>query len=197
MSARWMVCSILLGSLTACGGSELYDDISLESCDAGCTSTPGRSPGCGQAVLESRTLHDDYEAATISFRFASVEEDGRINNNWDLLFGNDPDADRDLLTVNTVTSDRSMIVDLGPLSFCAVPEEVDFDQYPVGQWGEHDNLDAAEGHTYLVRNVDSSTRQLAVFWIRAHQLNRQISIGWYRSPDPERFVPPVTCARQR
>ena len=103
--------------MTACDPSECPECLEAPDCATGrCI------PRCGTATLKARTTFDDYEAATISFRHATVAEDGQVNNDWDLLFGNDQDSDRDQFTVNMVTDDRSFIVDLGQLpSICDVP----------------------------------------------------------------------------
>ena len=154
---------------------------------------PGVSPFHGVAVLEARTLNDDYEAATISFKYATVVEDGQVNNNWDLLFGNDRDPDIDEFSVNMVVDDESFIVDLGPVTICDVPSTVDPADYPVGYYGEHDYVGVEKGHLYVVRNVDGLTRQYAAVRVLEHDLNRSVTILWYRSSDPESFVPPSTC----
>jgi len=154
-------------------------------------------PSCGQATLKARTTFDDYEAATISFKHATVVDNGQVNNDWDLLFGNDRDPARDLFTVNMVVDDRSFIVDLGPgVSICDVPSTLDPDPYPTGMFGAHDNLDVHLGHLYLIRNVDSSTRQLALIEVVGHEINRTATIRWYRSPEPDRFVPPAACGSE-
>ncbi|MGI5864598.1 MAG: hypothetical protein ACOX6T_21460 [Myxococcales bacterium] len=111
-------------------------------------------------------------------------------NDWDLLFGNDQDPARDLFSVNLVTDDDSFIVDLGEKSFADVPEQVDPALYPVGEHGKHDDIPVAVGHLYVVRTIDSNTRQWAAFKVTAHELNEQVTISWVRSPEAERFVAP-------
>ena len=144
----------------------------------------------------ARTTFDDYEAATISFRYATVEEDGQVNNNWDLLFGNDQEPDRDLFTVNMVTDDRSFIVDLGELpSICDVPSEVDLRSQPTGVFGDHDDIPVVLDHMYLIQNRDSAGNQLALVQVLGHATNRAVTLRWYRSPSSDRFAPPAACGQ--
>ena len=184
--------SLLLGlivPLTACDPSECPECLEAPDCATGrCI------PRCGTATLKARTTFDDYEAATISFRHATVAEDGQVNNDWDLLFGNDQDSDRDQFTVNMVTDDRSFIVDLGQLpSICDVPATVDLASFPRGACGAHDDIPVVLDHLYLIRNRDSDQSQYAVIQVLAHVRNRAVTIRWYRSPDSDRFVPPGAC----
>lgn len=179
--------------------------LALAACDPGecaecldeppCLSEGPCMARCGVSTLEARTAFDNYEAATISFKYATVTEDGQVNNDWDLLFGNDQDPGRDLFSVNTVTDDRSFIVDLGDLvTICDLPEQIsDLGKYAVGDHGEHDDLPVHLDHLYLIRNVDTSTRQYAAVQVLSHSLNSTVQIRWYRSPDPERFLPPAGC----
>lgn len=177
--------------------------IPLAACDTGecpeCLESPDCSSGhcvprCGTATLKARTTFDDYEAATISFRYATVQEDGKVNNDWDLLFGNDKEDDRDLFAVNMVTDDRSFIVDLGPLSsICDVPASVQLDDFPTGAFGDHDYIPVALDHLYLIRNEDSDEKQYAVIQVLGHVKNRAVTIRWYRSATADRFTPPAAC----
>jgi hypothetical protein len=142
-------------------------------------------PTHGEATLQARTTYEDYEAATLSFTWATVADDERVLNDWDLLYGNDRHEDRDLFHVNMVTDDRSCIVDLGPVSFADVPETVDATECALP-----DGVEVALGHAYLVHTRDSNTQQWAVFRVVAHQVNQSVAVRWVRSPDPLRFVWP-------
>jgi len=177
--------------LFACDPSECEDCFDPPPCNADGVCLPG----CGVASLAARTTNDDYEAATISFKHATVQEDGEVGNDWDLLFGNDQDAGYDLFTVNMVVDDRSMIVDLGDLiTICDVPAQLDPSAYPVGMYGDHDSINVLLDHIYLIRTVDTDTRQYALVQVLEHQPNQSVKIRWYRSPEPDRFVPPAACA---
>lgn len=160
-------------------------------CEEGCPDKPPSPPWRGQATLLARSTHDDYEAATFSFEHATVIDSELVRNDWDLLFGNDRDPDRDEFRVNTVTDDRSFIVDLGAIDLDAVPETVDPDEHPVGTFGEHDCVPVVCGHTYLVRTRDTETRQVAAFRVIAHHLNDSVTLRWVRSPLPDRYVLPT------
>ena len=83
----------------------LIPAILILGCDPGecpeCFDTPTCQdgtcvPSCGVATLTARTTYDDYQAATFSFKHAAAVDDGRVNNDRDLLFGNDwdPGGDR-------------------------------------------------------------------------------------------------------
>ena len=151
---------------------------------------PGAVPATGTATLLARATYDDYQAATMSFEHATVIDHGEVGNDWDLLFGNDQEDDLDLLTVNTVTDDRSSLCDLGPIRLDQVPPVIDLDACALGAYGAHDDLPARLGHLYLVRTRDGNTRQVAVFRVVAHDLDDSITIDWARSPEPDRFLPP-------
>jgi len=183
---------LLLVPLSACdNGSSCPECFEPPDC------TTGRCvPRCGTATLMARTTFDDYEAATISFRHATVEEDGQVNNNWDLLFGNDQDPDRDLFAVNMVTDDRSFIVDLGELaSICDAPSTVDLRSQPTGAFGDHDDIPVTLDHMYLIRNSDSQGEQYALVQVLGHATNRAVTLRWYRSPTSDRFTPPAACGQ--
>jgi hypothetical protein len=157
-----------------------------------CACEPSPAVPCaGEATLEARALHGDTVKATLSFEHATVEEDGAVNNDWDLLYGNDLEPGLDLFTVNTGTDDRSWIVDLGPLpSLADVPAEVDPARFGAGRWGEHDDVPVVLGHVYLVRTVDENSRLFAAFRVTAHDVDRSVTLRWFRSADPERFALP-------
>lgn len=181
------ITTLLVGGCDGSDCAECFDD-------PGCTDG-SCVPRCGVATLKARTTFDDYEAATISFKHATVAEDGRVNNNWDLLFGNDRDPGADLFAVNMVMDDRSFIVDLGDrLTICDVPTVTDPAGYPLGAFGGHDSIPVQLDHLYFIRNVDGETRQLALVQVLEHVADRSVTIRWYRSPVADSFVPPAACA---
>lgn len=171
------------------------DDLPCADCAGPCVGDGACTPSCGEVRLKARTKYDDYEAATVSFTHATVKDSDLVRNDWDLLFGNGGDRDKDHFCVNMVTDDRSFIVDLGPLSICDVPGKVDPTSYPVGLFGEHDDIPVVKDHLYFIRTEDSDTRQSAVALVLEHQLKDTVTLRWYRSPDPERFVPPSACSQ--
>jgi len=182
---------MLAGTFAACEVTwEEEGSAQCVACDAECE---GYVPRTGTAFLTARTLWDDYEAATVSFERGTTWDDGYVYNDWDLLFGNDYEPEEDLFSVNMVVDDESVIVDLGDVTMCEVPLVVNPDDYAVGMYGTHDNIPVRLGHTYVVRTVDGNTRQVAAFTVQTHDLNYFVSIAWYRSPDPDRFIPPTEC----
>lgn len=173
--------------LGGCGNED--SENTGQACGERCT----RVPRGGRATLFARTTYDDYQAATMSFEHATSTDEGQVRNDWDLLFGNDRDPDSDLFSVNTVVDDRSFIVDFGAATFCDIPERVDPSGFEVGLYGDHDDIPVVRGHVYLVRTRDSETDLYAAFLVIDHRLNEQVTVQWYRSPEPGRFVKPAAC----
>jgi hypothetical protein len=142
----------------------------------------------GTATLTSR--HGDseaaYEAAAFSFEFASHDESVTYND-YDVLY------EQNSFEVNTVTDDKSFIVDLGDVALEAAPSMVDPSDYAKGGFGTHDDLQAIVDHTYWVRTKDSSTEQVAVFRVTELAPGQSVTIDWMRSLDPDSFEPPVEC----
>ncbi len=139
-------------------------------------------------TLEARTFADDYGAATLSMRYAAVRDNEQVNNDWELLFGNDRFPEVDTLSVNTVTDDHSWIVDLGEIDLDQAPARVDFEAFPTGYWGKHDDIAVEVGHVYYVRSRDSDMKQVSLVQVVAHDLNRSVTVRWVRSADPDQFV---------
>jgi hypothetical protein len=161
-------------------------------------SSPGGGKGTpcrflrGEVTLPSRNLDtpdEDYADSLYSFELASNDIDVH-SNDGDLLY------QQGMLLVNTVTDDRSFIVDLGVLPLDEVPETVDPTDYPTGNWGEHDALGPVLGHTFMVRTIDGNSRQWAAFKVLGLAPKEWITIEWVRSTDPERFVYPAQCSVQ-
>lgn len=183
----------------------LFSFLALPAAASGCDheSESGGENTCGEkctyierggrATLFARTTFDDYQAATMSFEYATEVDEGQIRNDWDLLFGNDQDPEADHFTVNTVVDDRSFIVDFGPVTFCEIPEQVDPADFELGYFGDHDDIPVVAGHVYFVRTRDSESDVYAAFLVIEHRLNDSVTIQWFRSPDPTRFVKPTAC----
>lgn len=159
---------------------------------SGCGAHPGRFPeradagpcGCaadralpstGEATLHRHTQLENYLQAVVSFEWATQEDSGQVNNDWDMELTGDSK-----FRVNTVTDDRSCIEDLGAIQIVDVPErEPRCDDF----------LPVAQDHVYLVRTRDSNTAsQFAAFGVTSIQSDGTVTIRWFRSPDPERFV---------
>jgi hypothetical protein len=201
-----MIPSLVVATSTLQTGCEFYGEAEGGAC-VGAECNTGVCPEgstsnrfTGTVTLESRTLYgdideifDNYEAATFSFEHAAQWDDGQVLNDWDLLFSNDYDPWIDWFVVNMVVDDASFIVDIGPVSVCEVPLVVDPDVFPAGAYGGHDNVQVLMGHTYVVRTIDSSTRQIAAFTVIDYVPDCYVTIQWYLSPDPDRFIPRPEC----
>ena len=93
----------------------LFSFLALPAAASGCDheSESGGENTCGEqctyierggrATLYARTTFDDYQAATMSFEYATEVDEGQIRNDWDLLFGNDQDPEADYFTVPAVS----------------------------------------------------------------------------------------------
>lgn len=139
----------------------------------------------GEASLSDYAA-GDYAAASYSFRYAS-QDPAVTRNDVDVLY------ERDFFQVNMVTDDRSSIVDLGVVALRDVPSRVDPREYPVGKWGEHDDIDAQIDHTYFVQSVDGSGRHVVAFQVMRLEPGRRVSLTWVRSIDPDVMVFPSWC----
>ena len=96
--------------------------------------------------------------------------------------------------MNTMVNHRSFIVDLGHLlTICDVPTVTDPSSYPTGAYGDHDYIEVHPDHLYFIRNLDDTTRQMALIQVLEHVPDQSVKIRWYRSPEADRFVPPVAC----
>jgi hypothetical protein len=140
----------------------------------------------GNATLQSYTDASNYAASAFSFEFAS-QNVTLTHNDWDVVYQDDA------FMVNTVTDDKSFIVDLGSVALREVPATVDPTKYPTGEWGEHDAIQAQLDHTFFVRNVDGLGRGVAAFRVRELEPGRRVSIEWIRSTDPDTMVVPLAC----
>jgi hypothetical protein len=143
----------------------------------------------GEATLESwdaDLTEDEYWRALFSFEFGTNDFDV-VRNDADLLYASN------MLVVNTVVDDESFIVDLGDLPLDAVPAEVDAADYPTGNWGDHDDLQAVVKHTYVVRTIDGNTRQWAAFKLTSVAPSDKITLTWVRSPSADSLEVPTAC----
>jgi len=176
----------ILGGLTllACNGT--VDTRTLVPCGDGGLCYEVIPPYSGLATLHPHTTDADYLDSVISFEHAATLDSGEVRNDWDLSL----DSAELRFRVNTVTDDRSWIVDLGPISVENVPETVDLADFAPGPYGDHDFAPAALEHVYLVRTEDTETRQYAAFRVIDLAPDVGVTLQWFRSKDPERFVFP-------
>jgi len=190
IALAWLV--VCMGLVPGCYiGSDADADADERERPRTCAADPCSVPERGTSTLTARTTYDDYQGATLSVEHGVVTDDGRVRNDWDLLFGNDQDPARDHFTVNMVTDDRSFIVDLGNIPLEQVPHNLSPADYAIGLYGEHDEVGVHCGHVYVIRTVDSDTVQYAAVKVLAHDLNHSVTLRWYRSSDPGRLVLPL------
>jgi hypothetical protein len=140
----------------------------------------------GRASLESYTNDSNYAASAYSFEFAS-QDATLTHNEWDVVY------QEDTFVVNTVTDDKSFIVDLGPIALKDVPATLTLAAYPTGEWGDHDAIEAQLNHAYYVRTVNNSGRLVAAFQVSELEPGRKVNIEWIRSTDPDTMIVPTAC----
>jgi hypothetical protein len=127
-----------------------------------------------------------YNESLYSFELATKDIEQHYNDG-DLLYVSN------MFSVVTVVDDESFIVDLGDVGLTDVPGTVDPANYPTGNWGEHDYIQAVLDHTYVVRSIDGNTRQWAAFRVVGLAPGVEVTIEWIRSPDSEVLVVPIAC----
>ncbi len=195
----------------ACGHAPGFGDAATTD-DCACTAEDAAK--AGTIVLKARSTvgfaesdQPDHPFWTTGYWNAAVSfERGGLSgsieqtrNDWDLVFGNDRDETFDRFSVNTVTDDRSFIVDLGELQLRDAPVEVDptkvppqddlgFGPLPPDDVRRRDAVHVVEGHVYWVRTVDDDSRLVTLVGVQKHELNRSVTLVWFRSSDPDRFV---------
>jgi len=179
---------VLAFTLVGCGGGVVVGD--AERADRAPAPAPAeQGMACaslhGEATLSS--YHgDNYASSAFSFEYASQDAE-LTRNEFDVVY------EDDIFVVNTVTDDRSTIVDLGNVRLADVPRTVDVESYPRGEWGEHDALQASIGHTYYVRSVDGAGRLVAAFRVIGLVPGVRATIEWVRSTDSDAMVVSTTC----
>lgn len=141
-----------------------------------------------------------YWSSAVSFEHGGATgSTEKSNNDWDLVFGNDRDPTADLFAVNTVTDDRSFIVDLGEIALRDAPAEIDplkfapqkqvnLGDVPENDVRQRDHLPAIEGHVYWVRTNDENSKVVTLVGVQKHVPNESVTLVWFRSKDPDRFV---------
>ena len=148
--------------------------------------TPGEEVKTGtllKRVIENG--NDNYIYATYSFKFGGNGPDilKLCHNNWDLIFGNEPQADS--FGVTMVTDDRSRIKDLGSYHWqemFRVPRLAAYEE-PESEEG----VKAIEGHMYLVHSRDTGDNHYALFRVEKLTPGESVEITWKLIPPPPRY----------
>lgn len=180
-STAMCLCAPLL--LAACGDDpERLEEVGPSQDEVGPDSDPRCDRLVGETTLQARHVTGDYQTATYSFEYATVTDDGQVKNDWDVLFSDG------MFTANTVTDDRSFIVDLGDLAFEKVPETIDLSAHERGPFGEHDDRVVVLDHLYVVRTLDNNTRQYVAMRVAEHPVSETVTIQWRRSGAPDRMI---------
>lgn len=168
--------------------------------DEACGCTIGEVPAAGTLTLRARSAGPDtdqtYWNASASFEHGGATgSEVQSGNDWDLVFGNDADRSLDLFDVNTVTDDQSFIVDLGEIALRDAPATVDPADFPaqrgtiaVDAGLDHSGAVVVEGHVYWVRTPDTNSRLVTLVGVQKHEKNASVTLAWFRSKDPDRFV---------
>jgi hypothetical protein len=126
---------------------------------------------------------DNYTVATFSFEFG-VNGDAAVpltRNDWDILFGNNPN--RDTFGVTMVTDDCSRIKDMGALNWSDNFQVPVIPAYPVPT--DEPDFDAVVGHMYAVHTKDPSTDLYALFRVEALEPHKSVTITWKSVQTPE------------
>ncbi|MEW6207348.1 MAG: hypothetical protein AB1631_03210 [Acidobacteriota bacterium] len=126
--------------------------------------------------------HDNYTKAAFSFKHGINGDEALeiTRNNWDLLFGNNPDEDS--FDVTMVTDDCSRIKDLGELNWS--------DNFKVPVLPAHPkptrepSVKAIVGHIYLVHSKDTKDDHYALFRVESLEHEVRVTISWKLIPPP-------------
>ncbi|MGC4116651.1 MAG: hypothetical protein QM765_19190 [Myxococcales bacterium] len=180
----FLLAALTCTSLAACNPT--VQTRPVEACGDGGLCFVVEPPFSGVATLKPHTTEVDYQDSVVSFEHATTEDAEDVNNDWDLsLDGGDL-----LFRVNTVTDDQSWIVDLGAISLEEIPATVTLIDYPMGREGTHDFIPAILEHVFLVRSQDSDTQQYSAFRVVGLERGAGVTLQWFRSKEPDRFVFP-------
>ena len=129
---------------------------------------------------------DTYPDSVFSFEYGSKDL-AIVRNDGDILYSENE------FTVNMVVDDTSFIVDLGDIPLVDVPETVDPSLYPTGRFGDHDYIGVVVDHTFIIRTIDSETRQWAAARVTQLSPGASVTIEWLRGMDPEKLEVPTEC----
>jgi hypothetical protein len=195
--------AVMFMVLSGCGHPPGRDERDAQTCEC---EIGAEIPAAGTISLRARVLGPDtdetYWKAAVSFEHGGVS--GSItetHNDWDLLFGNKNSSQQvDLFQVNTVTDDRSFIIDLGELAFRDAPATIDFSTFPpqtqfnmgpgipASDVRQRDFVPVVEGHVYWVRTSDDNSRLITLLGVQKHVPGQSVTLVWFRSKEAERFV---------
>ena len=136
-------------------------------------------------LLARRKLdgYDNYTQATFSFKYGT-NGDSALNitrNNWDVLFGNNPDADA--FDVTMVNDDCSRIKDLGEVNWSDTFTVPVIPAYPVPT--REPSVQALIGHMYVVHVKDRINDHYALFRVESVMEHKSVTISWKLIPSPE------------
>ena len=133
-----------------------------------------REMSSGKATLYSRSKFGSYERATFSFEHGMRDDPtGQVvRNDWDVLYGNAPWGDG--LSVQMVTDDRSVILDLGRQQLSNVLK-LSFPQY---RFPGLDRSWAVKGHVFAVHTSDGNSDLHALFRVDELVTGDHIDISW-------------------
>jgi hypothetical protein len=131
------------------------------------------------ATLPARRIingQDNYVDAAFSFEFGmnGIAAIPLTRNDWDVLFGNDPN--RDTFGVTMVTDDCSRIQDLGALHWGDAFQVPAVPAYPVPT--RDPDVAAIVGHMYVVHTKDTHTDLYALFRVEALDPGKSVTISW-------------------
>jgi hypothetical protein len=172
---------LTLGAVTlsaCCVGPDDWGPPEPPSAPCGCSADLA-IPATGEVTLKPYVSDDAYLGSVVSFEWASTDV-AVTNNDWDVSLTPSTRGLGTTFRVNTVTDDESCLEDLGAIAIADVPAQV------TAACG--DFVDVVEGHVYLVRTVDSDTRQYAAFGVIAHVPGHEATLRWFRSPEQDAFV---------
>lgn len=126
------------------------------------TQAFAQSPGL--VTLISRYIPGGSYEATATYSFRAMTHDvEKTRNNWDLLLEAREDLKEDFFSVNTVTDDRSEIVDLTANSSgdCRLARS-------IYNNGKNDDIPVIEGHTYMINGNDRDGSVRVTFKVMKH-----------------------------
>lgn len=126
---------------------------------------------------------DNYTRAAFSFKYGANGDSALkvTRNNWDVLFGNSPDADT--FEVSMVVDDCSRIKDLGKLDWSDIVNVPVLRAHAVPT--REPGVPALVGHIYEVHVKDRDNDHYALFRVESLVPKQSVTISWKLAPSPE------------
>lgn len=126
---------------------------------------------------------DNYVDATFSFEHGMNGSTALpfTRNDWDILFGNNPNHDS--FHVTMVVDDCSRIQDMGALNWSDNFQVPVLTAYPVPTLDPE--VLAVVGHMYVVHTKDTETNLYALFRVEALDPGKSVTISWKSVQSPE------------